>query len=348
MKRLLVVLGVLAVLALLAWPKLRGGPAGPANPGGAGKDGGTVVSMEVLRPVPLGDRISTVGTVLANEEVDLRSEIAGRLERISFDEGSAVTRGQVLVKISDAELQAQLLRARHRQAIAEDQAERQRQLLARQQVAQADYDASVSAMNVARADLQLIRAQLDKTEIRAPFAGTIGLRQVSEGAYLSPGTTIATLQDRSSIKLDFGVPEKYAGSLEVGAEVHFTVQGVPEAQVGRIYAVEPRIDQATRTQRMRAQSANAAGALVPGAFAEIEVVLPEREGFTIPAAALIPELKGHRVLLCVEGKAVSQSVVIGARTADRVEIAEGVKAGDSLITSAILQLRPGAAVRPAP
>ncbi|MCC7263792.1 MAG: efflux RND transporter periplasmic adaptor subunit [Candidatus Latescibacteria bacterium] len=349
-KRVLAALGVAAVLGLLAWPKLRGPAGGPANPGGgaAGREGGMAVNMEVLRPEPLGDRIATVGTVLANEEVDLRSEISGKVERVLFREGGAVAKGEVLVKISDAELQAQLLRARYRQTIAEDQAERQRQLFAKQQVAQAGYDAAVSAMNVARADVQLIKAQLDKTEIRAPFAGTIGLRQVSEGAYLSPATTIASWQDKGSVKVEFDVPEKYAGSLAVGDEIGYTVPGVAQPQVGRIYALEPRIDPATRTQRLRAQSPNPDGVLLPGAFAQIDISLPQREGLTIPAAALIPELKGHRVFLCVEGKAVSQPVTMGARTAARVEIAQGVKAGDSLITSAILQLRPGMAVRPAP
>lgn len=305
------------------------------------------VNMEVIRAEQLGDRIATVGTVLPNEEVDLRSEISGKIEKIFFREGSTVRKGEVLVKIGDAELQAQLLRARYRQAIAEDQAERQRQLFAVQQTSQVEYDSAVNALNISRAEAQLIQAQLDKTEIRAPFAGLIGLRQVSEGSYLSPATPIAMLQDQRSVKVEFSVPEKYAGALEVGDEIHFAVQGVAQTFVGRVYALEAKIDQATRTLRLRALSPNPDGDLVPGAFAEIDIVLPEREGLTIPGAALIPELKGHRVFLCVAGKAVSQSVVIGARTADRVEITKGVQAGDTLITSAILQLRSGMAVRPA-
>ncbi len=241
-----------------------------------------------------------------------------------------------------------MLRARHRQTLAEDQAERQRQLLAMQQVSQADFDGAANALNIARAEVQLIKAQLGKTEIRAPFAGVIGLRQVSEGSYLSPATVIASLQDKRHVKVEFAVPEKYAGGLKVGHEIRFAVQGVAQAQVGKIYALEPRIDQATRTQRVRALSPNPDGALTPGAFAEVEIALGEQPGLTIPASALIPELKGHRVLLCVAGKAVSQPVKIGVRTTDRVAIASGVKDGDTLITSAILQLRPGMVVRPAP
>lgn len=344
------VVGAFAVLAILALPKLRSSPGAPGSTGavaGASRDQGMAVSMEVIRAERLGDRIATVGTLLPDEEVDLRSEISGKVERIFFREGSPVRKGEVLLKISDDELQAQLLRARYRQAIAEDQAERQRQLLAKEQIAQVEYDNAVNAMNVARADAQLIQAQLDKTEIRAPFAGVIGLRQVSEGSYLSPATSIAMLQDKRSIKIEFSVPEKYAGALAVGDEIHFSVQGVPQTFVGRIYALEAKIDQATRTLRLRALSPNPDGALIPGAFAEIVIALPEKEALTIPAAALIPELKGHRVFLCVAGKAVSQSVKIGARSADRVTIADGVRAGDTLITSAILQLRPGMAVRPA-
>lgn len=350
-KGLWAVLGALAVLAVLALPKLRSLSGAPDSSGagaGAAREQGIAVSMEVIRAERLGDRIATVGTVLANEEVELRSEISGKIERIFFREGSPVSKGEVLLKISDAELQAQLLRARYRQAIAEEQAERQRQLFAKQQISQAEYDSAVNALNISRAEVQLIQAQLDKTEIRAPFAGVIGLRQVSEGSYLSPATPIAMLQDKRRVKIEFSVPEKYAGALKVGDEIRFSVQGAPQTFAGSIYALETRIDQATRTLRLRALSPNPDGALIPGAFAEIGIALPEKEGLTIPAAALIPELKGHRVFLCVAGKAVSQSVEIGARSAERVQIANGVRAGDTLITSAILQLRPGMAVRPAP
>ncbi|MBI2502056.1 MAG: efflux RND transporter periplasmic adaptor subunit [Candidatus Latescibacteria bacterium] len=350
-KGLWITLGAIAVLAALALPKLRSSPGAPGNTGaaaGAARDQGLPVSMEVIRAERLGDRIATVGTVLPDEEVELRSEISGKVERIFFSEGTSVGKGKVLLKIGDAELQAQLLRARYRQAIAEEQAERQRQLFAKQQISQVDYDSAVNALNISRAEVQLIQAQLDKTEIRAPFAGVIGLRQVSEGSYLSPATPIATVQDTRRVKIDFAVPEKYAGALEVGDEIRFSVQGVPRTFVGGIYALETKIDQATRTLRLRALSPNPDGALIPGAFAEVEIVLPEKEGLTIPASALIPELKGHRVFLCVAGKAVSQPVEIGARSAERVAIAKGVRAGDTLITSAILQLRPGMAVRPAP
>lgn len=342
-------LGAIAVLAILALPKLRtpGGSTNTSPAAGGPRDQAMTVTMEVIRPEQLGDRIATVGTLLPNEEVDLRSEISGKIQRIFFREGSAVGKGEVLVKIGDAELQAQLLRARYRQAIAEEQAERQRQLLAAQQISQVEYDGAVNAMNIARADAQLIQAQFEKTEIRAPFTGIIGLRQVSEGSYLSPATPIAMLQDTRRVKIEFSVPEKYAGALKEGDQIQFSVQGVAQAFAGRIYALEAKIDPATRTLRLRALSPNPDGALVPGAFAKIDIALPEREGLTIPAAALIPELKGHRVFLCVAGKAVSQSVEIGTRTADRVAIAKGVRAGDSLITSAILQLRPGMAVQPA-
>lgn len=349
-KGLWVVLGTIAVLAVLALPKLRSLPGAPGGAGiaGASRDQAIPVSMEVIRTERLRDRIATVGTVLPNEEVELRSEISGKVERIFFSEGSAVGKGEVLVKISDAELQAQLLRARYRQTIAEEQAERQRQLFGKAQISPAEYDSAVNAMNIARAEVQLIQAQLDKTEIRAPFAGVVGLRQVSAGSYLSPATPIAVLQDARRVKIEFAVPEKYAGALKVGDEIRFSVQGVPQTFAGSIYALETKIDQATRTLRLRALSPNPDGALIPGAFAEVEIALPEKEGLTIPAAALIPELKGHRVFLCVAGKAVSQPVRIGARTADRVGIVGGVRDGDTLITSAILQLRAGMAVRPVP
>lgn len=343
---IIVAVTIVGALVLIKVGLLKGdsAPRGMSRgPGGAG-GGTTGVRAVILAAERVADRIATVGTILANEDVDVRSEISGRIEAISFTEGSRVAKGQVLVKIADAELRAQTARAESRLAMAEDETGRQKQLFEQNLSSQREYDTAINELNVAKADADLVRAQLAKTEIRAPFDGKVGLRFVSEGSYVSPATPITSIQDDTPVKLDFSVPERYAARLKPGDKIRFTVQGASRTFEGTIYALEPSIDTATRTLRVRATSPNNDGALVPGAFADVDIVLGERETLAIPAYALIPELKGHRVFVFVGGKAESRSVEIGTRSDESVEIVRGLEAGDTLITSAILQLKPGAAV----
>lgn len=238
-----------------------------------------------------------------------------------------------------------MLRAEARKAIAAQNAERQRQLFEKEFVSPEEYNTIVNELNIANAEVQLIKAQIDKTEIRAPFDGTIGLRFVSEGSTISPTTVITTLQDNSRMKIDFSIPERYASELNVGDRITFRVQTRRDQFEGRISSLDARIDQTTRTLLVRAVARNPGGLLLPGSFATIEVRLNERSTITIPAYALIPELKGHRVLVYRNGTAQSQPVEIGNRTDQRVEIVAGLSPGDTLITSAILQLRPGMRVQ---
>jgi membrane fusion protein (multidrug efflux system) len=351
-KKIVLLFGAGLALVALALPKigsLSGNSKGNGNNHNAGapRDQRMPVRLQVVQAEKLGDRIFTVGTILSNEEVEIRSEISGKVEKIYFKEGARVNKGQVLLKINDAEPQAQLVRAQYRQALAEQDAERQRQLFEKKLASQEEYEVAVNQLNIVKADMQIIEAQVAKTEIRAPFNGVIGLRYVSEGSYISPATRITTLQDYNSVKVDFTIPEKYAAAVKRGDKIGFSVEGGTQKFEGSIYAVESKIDPATRTLHLRALSPNPGGALIPGAFANVEVVFKEKETLTIPAFALIPDLKSHRVFLFKNGKAESQSVEIGSRTDEFVEITKGVQAGDTLITSGILQLRPSMAVRPA-
>ncbi len=351
-KSVWLIVGAVVAVAALALPKigsLRGNSKSPQsnNVAGASRDPRMPVRMQVIQSENVGDKVATVGTILSNEEVEIRSEISGKVEKIYFTEGGRINKGEALLKIKDAELQAQLSRAQYRQAIAEQEAERKRQLFDKKLASQEEYDIAINQLNIVKAEAQLIQAQIGKTEIRAPFEGVIGLRYVSEGSYLSPATRITTLQDLNPVKVDFTIPEKYARAVKKGDKITFTVEGAARRFSGNIYAVEAKIDPATRTLHLRALSPNPDGALIPGAFANVEVVLREQERLMAPAFALIPELKGHRVFLYKNGIAASQSVEIGNRTDEFVEITHGVQAGDTLITSGILQLQPGMAVRPA-
>ena len=349
-KRVVMIGGAILAVVALTLPKLGSlrGTGRSEDTVRAPRDAKLPVRLYVVQPEKFGEKVVTIGSLLAKEEVDIRSEISGKVERIYLREGGRVKKGELLLKINDAELQAQLSRAQYREKIAAQQAERQHQLFEKQLASQQDYDDAANQLNIAKAETQLIQAQVAKTSIRAPFDGVVGLRYVSEGSYISPTSRITTLQDNTAIKVDFSVPEKYAGALKTGDKVTFTVpQNAAQEFTGTIYAFEPKIDPATRTLHVRALSPNPGGALLSGAFADVAVALKEKEALMIPSEALIPELKRHKVFLCKDGRAISQAVKVGLRTDAKVEIVEGVQAGDSLITSAILQLRPGMAVQPA-
>lgn len=313
----------------------------PARPGEAALP----VRGVVVAPQRLEETVRAVGNLSANEEVEIKSERSGKIKKIYFQEGSAVKAGELLVKIDDAELAAQLEQAVEKRKLAEQVEVRQRQLLDKGGVSREDYDRVSTELNTLKADEELIRVQIEKTEIKAPFDGSIGLRYASEGSYVTPTDRLATLQDLQSIKIDFSVPEKYARKVKAGDKISFSVPGSERKFSGRVYAVEPKVDPVTRTLPVRAISSNPGRALMPGGLANVELGLQQERAFLVPADALIPDLKGQKVFLCQNGKAVSRFVEVGLRTPDQVEIVAGLGAGDTLITSGILQLRPGLAVK---
>ncbi|MEM7354894.1 MAG: efflux RND transporter periplasmic adaptor subunit [Acidobacteriota bacterium] len=343
MKRFLGILFALAVLAALAAPKLRTSGDTSNLPAPASSEPRKLrVTVQTVEPEHLTERLSTTGTVRANEQVELVGEITGKIAAIHFNEGSRVSKGQLLLEIDDAELQAERERTALRVELAERREAKRKQLLDDGVISDEEYALALNQLEVLRAEHRLIEAQLLKTEIRAPFGGIIGLRYVSLGSYLSPQTQIATLQDVDSVKVDFSVPEKYAARMQRGGEITFRVKGEERPFTGTIYAIEPSVDQDTRSLPVRARSANREGSLVPGAFADVEIVVAESDdAVTVPAIAVIPELGGKKVFVAEDGKAQSRTVTTGIRTEDRVQITSGLAAGERVIVSAIQQLRPG-------
>ncbi len=340
---------ILVILILLALPKIdfSKGSNNANPPGGGGMGAGTlVVNVVVVQPQTLQDNIFSSGTILANEEVELRSEINGKVEKIYFNEGAKVRRGDLLLKINDAELQAQLLRSSYRKKLAEDREYRQRILLQKEGISQQDYDVALNELKTYEAELALINAQIEKTEIRAPFSGIIGLRYVSEGSYISPATPIARLQDISRVKIEFSIPERHINRINTGERITFTVEGSNKSFEGRVYAVEPKIDPSTRTLKMRALCSNTGEEILPGAFASVHLTLKEyNDALLVPTESLIPELGGQKVFIVKDGKAVPVNVETGTRTDKDVMITSGLQPGDSVLTTGLLQVRPGMPLR---
>lgn len=342
-KKILIGVGLIGLLLALAYPKIKPLMSNDAsgNPQQAGPSALKVNAVTVQSDV-VQDKIFTTGTILANEEVELRSEASGKITKISLDEGSRVKKGQLLLKINDSELQAQLTRAKYRLNLATEREDRQRKLLDKGGISQEDYDATLNEVNVLKSEVALIEAQIEKTEVRAPFNGRAGLKYVSEGSYISPSTRIASLQDVNPVKIDFSVPERYVNTVEVGDKVSFTVQGTDETFEGEIYAIEPRIDSQTRTLQIRARSENPKELLVPGAFANLELILDTvNDALMLPTMALVPELQGQKVYLYKDGTVAEQSVQTGIRTDQKVQITNGLQPGDTVLTTGLLQVRTG-------
>lgn len=304
------------------------------------------VELVTLEPAPLAEHLVTTGTLRADERVEVVSEIAGIVEEVRFREGARVERGEVLAVLDRERLEAERDRARYRLELASQRERRFQELLSQGLVSQDEYDASLSQQNVLESELRLAQTQIDKTVIRAPFAGITGLRRVSPGAYLTPQTVVTTLQDLDPIKLDFSVPEAYAGALGPGDAVTFRVRGAEE-RTAVVRAVEPTVDRETRSLTLRAEADNPDGRLVPGTFADVSVAIREiPDAITVPALAVVPELGGKKVYVYEDGKAVARPVTTGIRTEESVQITSGVGPGERVIVSALERMRDGLDVAP--
>ena len=353
-------LAALAAVAALALPKLMDGgdEAGPggAPPGAGGRGGGgggrggagapLVATVAVVRQEPLEDVVAATGTLLPWEAVDVSVEVAGRIVSLGFQEGAYVRRGQTLAVLDASVLDAELRAARTRYDLAAVQARRQRELYAIGGLSRQALEASESEVRVLEAQMAQSRAEIARRRIVAPFSGKVGLRSVSVGAYVSPGTPLASLQMTNPLRLEFAVPEAYATRVRLGSAVTFSVPGEEGTFEGAVYAVEPGVDQTTRSLTVRARVGNAAGALTPGAFANVQLALERVEDALVaPPAAVVPGVDSAAVFVVAGGKASRRAVQTGIRTADRVQVTGPVAAGDTVLTSGVDQVRPGQAIR---
>ncbi len=300
----------------------------------------------VIRPQALTDGITTVGNLLPDEEVDLSFETSGKIVAINFQEGAAVRKGELLAKVNDRPLQAQLKRYEAQLKLAEDRVYRQSALLERDAVSQEAYEQARTELATLNADIDIVRSNIALTELRAPFDGIIGLRNVSEGAYASPSVVVAKLTKISPLKIDFFVPERYASQIHPGTRLSFTIEGRQECFEATVYATETQVDVTTRTLAVRARYPNARGRLLPGRFATVEIRMHEiPDAIAVPTEAIVPEMGVDKVFLYRDGKAHAVDVTTGLRTESQIQIINGLSVGDTLITSGTLQLREGLPVQ---
>lgn len=335
------------MLLLCAAPWVCAQPAKDGAKGPGGKPpGGMPVKAAVAKLAPAVDETGAVGNLRADESVVIRPEIAGRLAEIGFEEGRAVKKGELLARLDASEMRAQLASWKAQAGLDAQRLERAEDLFRKNFISQQALDEARSNAARSSASLREADAKLAKYDIRAPFAGVAGLRQVSEGAYVAAGTDIARLEKIDQLKLDFRVPELYLGKLRSGQEVKVLVDAYPGASFGgSVYAIEPAVDEQTRTVLVRARIGNTEMKLRPGMFARVSLTLAVRQkALWIPEQAIVPRGQESFVYRVAEGKAQLVKVQTGLRKIGEVEITNGLAAGDVVVTEGTQKIGPGAPV----
>lgn len=296
---------------------------------------GIVVKTETFDNI-----LSLSGSIEANEQVEIRSEVSGIVESINFKEGSTVSSGQLLFKVNDVELRAQLSQANTKESLAAENARRAKLLLQKEAVSQEEYDVARAEYASTKAQSQLIKAQIAKTAVRAPFSGKIGLRSISKGTYITPMIPVANLVNTGKLKITFSIPEKYANQVKTNTVLKFSVSGSNEKYSATVYAIEPAVEVATRTLQVRAIADNKDGKLLPGTFANVALPLAViKDAIVVPTQAVIPVQNGKKVFISNFGKAKEVMVETATRTDASLLILSGLKAGDTVITSGVMSLK---------
>ncbi|QRR01641.1 efflux RND transporter periplasmic adaptor subunit [Dyadobacter sandarakinus] len=308
-----------------------------------GSGGPTMVDVIVVKSQQVNDQVEVNGTVVANEFAELRPEVSGILTFLHVPEGKTVQKGTVIARINNADLVAQLDKSKIQLDLAETTEKRLKQLVAINGINQADYDLAVNQVNTLKADMVYTQALIDKTIIRAPFTGVIGLRKVSEGAYVTPNNIIATIQQLSDLRIDFTVPESYQKYIAKGGTVEVALDQ-SNRQNARIIALEPQVNETTRNITVRAVLTS--GNTSPGSFAKVYLRSNNNKpSILVPTNSIIPEAQSKKVVTVKGGKATFVTVETGDRLADVVEVTKGLQQGDTVVVSGVLFARPDAPVK---
>ncbi|MDR0812314.1 MAG: efflux RND transporter periplasmic adaptor subunit [Paludibacter sp.] len=300
------------------------------------------VNAQIIRNSQLIDNFRSKGLLIPDEEVDLSFETSGKITEILFTEGSAVSKGQLLAKVNDKPLQAELKKLEAQLPLAQERVYRQKSLLEKDAVSQEAYESVNTELEKLRADIELVKTRITQTELRAPFDGILGLRFVSEGAYASPQTIVTKLTKISPIKLEFSASERQERDIHAGTVVHFTLDDDKTTYQASVYAVESKLDKETLTLKARARYANADGKIKPGRSAFIDITLREiNDAIVIPSLSVIAEMGRDIVYVYRNGKAEQHEIKKGLRTASSIQVLDGLQVGDTLLVTGVMQLRNG-------
>ena len=346
---LLVGIILLIITGMIAYPKIKqkmnsGGDA-PTMPTSSSPQRRLPININaiVIKKQTLTDNFTPTATTIPDEEVDLSFESSGKIVNIYFTEGTHVKKDDLLAKINDKPLQAELKKLEAQIPLAKDRVFRQGTLLQKDAVSQEAYEQVTTEYEKLMADIDLVKARILQTELRAPFDGIIGLRQVSEGAYATPATLIANLTKISPLKIEFSVNERYVSDVSNGTDIIFYLEssnGILQKHFAKVYAVETKVALETRTLTARALYPNTNEAILPGRLLSVEIIRREiKDALTVPSEAIIPEMGKSIVYLYSNGEAKSAEIITGLRTEREVQILEGLQPGDTVITTGVMQLR---------
>ena len=339
-------LGILN-LVLISCGEKKNTTTTTANGAGSGGQQQTLqVDAMIATTKPLSADIEVPGTILPNETTEIHPEVSGRVVQLNVREGSFVGKGALLAKLYDGDLQAQLRKLEVQLKIAEQTEDRQAQLLKIQGISQQEYDLSLLQVNNLKADIDIVREAVRKTEIRAPFNGKLGLKNISQGAFVTSSTIVTTISQVSQLKLQVNVPEKYGSLLKNGQTVNFTIDGSAKTFSANVMAAEVQMDENTRSLAIRALVKNSDPVLIPGVFAKVKIVLGKNEdAIMIPTIVVQPLGRQKLVYLYKGGKSVPANITTGVRDSSNVQVLTGLKIGDTVITTGLLFLRPNGDVK---
>ena len=320
-------------------------PEGP-RAGGGRQQGPVTVDAFVVSERSISEDIEVPGSLLPFEETQIRAEIGGRIVHLDINEGAVAQKGKILVKLFDQDLQAQLRKLEVQLKIKEKSEERSSELLAIQGISQQDYDLSALDVENLRADIEATKIAISKTEIRAPYTGTLGLRNVSMGAYIAPNDIIANIRQVDKLKLEFSIPEKYAKEINAGYNVSFVVDGGRGRHTAKVIATENSVDQTTRTLKVKALVVEKHPELIPGVFAKVNLQLGKTENaLLVPTQSVIPNARNKQVIVVRRDSVVYSVVETGMRDSVYIQLTSGVKPGDTVVTTGLMAIRPNSKVK---
>ena len=304
------------------------------------------VEAMIVSTKELSADIEVPGSLMANESTEIHPEISGRLVLLNVREGAIVGKGTLLAKLYDGDLQAQLKKLQVQLKIAEQNENRSAQLLKIQGISQQDYDMSALQVSNIKADMEIVRANMTKSNIYAPYSGKLGLKNISPGSYVTPATIITTISQVSQLKLQFNVPEKYAAQVKKGQTLDFTIDGSNKSFTASVLATEDAVEENTRSLAVRALVKGGDPELIPGAFARVKSVLGKNEeAMMIPNNSIVPQGRKKLIYLFKDNKAVSTEITTGVRDSVNIQVLTGLKKGDTVITTGLLFLKPNSDVK---
>ncbi|SHG01541.1 membrane fusion protein, multidrug efflux system [Cnuella takakiae] len=303
------------------------------------------VDAFVVNTTTVSEALEVPGNLVADEATEIHPEVSGRVTGLYIREGAYVNKGALLAKLYDGDLQAQRKKLEVQLKIAQTTEDRYNQLVQIGGISKQDYDLTSLNVSNLRADLDIIRTAIQKTEVRAPFSGKLGLKEISTGAYVTPTSVITSIQKTAGLRIDFNVPEKYTTQIKKGQNITFTVEGNDRTYNAAVMATESGIAEETRSLTVRAQVKGDATGLLPGGFAKVKLAFePDANALMIPTQSVVPQARGKKVYVYRGGVAQFVEVTTGVRDSSKVQVLEGLKQGDTVITTGLLGLKPDAKV----